>query len=439
MRIRRPRHLFAVLWGLLLATTLSHAADWPQWMGPGRDNVWRVEGLIDRFPAERPEVVWRVPVAGGYAGPAVANGRVYVTDYVTNDNVKPSNFDRQSSTGTERVLCFDQETGDSLWTREYPVTYTISYPAGPRCTPSVYERRVYTVGAEGRLLCLDTESGAVLWSKDFPADYGATTAIWGYAASPLVVDDTLVCIVGGEGSHAVAFDLVSGEERWRTVTASNQGYSPPTLIETAVGRQLLLMRPDGLSSVDPTNGEELWTLPYKATSGSVIMSPVVSGNHVFVGSYQKQTMMVRLSTEKRQAEVAWRNKRNHGISPGNVQPLVDGDVIYGIDGSGELTAFKAPSGERLWTTTVPIGGRRTRAGTAFFVKQGDRHWLFTESGELIIAKLTPDGYEEIDRAKIIEPTNVAFGRDVVWCMPAFAGTRLYVRNDKEMICVDLAQ
>ncbi|MEO0530939.1 MAG: PQQ-binding-like beta-propeller repeat protein [Planctomycetota bacterium] len=437
---RRQRGLRpALLISWLLAAGYASAADWPQWMGPGRDNVWREGGLIDQFPPGGPPVVWRVPVAGGYAGPAVADGRVYVTDYVTSDEVSDSNFDREPSTGIERVHCFDQATGESLWSHEYPVTYMISYPAGPRCTPTVYDGRVYTLGAEGRLICFDAASGEVVWSKDFLTDYGAKTAIWGYAASPLVVDDTLVCVVGGEGSHAVAFDLITGEERWRTLTAADQGYSPPTLIETGSGRQLLLMRPDGLSSVNPTNGEELWTLPYRATSGSMIMSPVVSGEYVFVGCYQKQTMMVRLSDDAPRAEVVWRNKRKHGMSPANVQPMVEGDIIYGVDGSGELMAVQVPSGERLWTTSAPISERRTRTGTAFLVKQADRYWLFTENGELIIARLTPDGYDEIDRTKIIEPTNVAFGRDVVWCMPAFADGKIYVRNDKELISVDLAK
>ena len=123
-------------------------------MGPGRDNVWREEGLLERFPAGGPKVLWRTPIAGGYAGPAVAGGRVFVTDYVTEADIRQSNFERKTSTGTERVLCLDEATGRILWKHEYPVTYTISYPSGPRCTPTVDGDRVYTLGAEGDLLCL---------------------------------------------------------------------------------------------------------------------------------------------------------------------------------------------------------------------------------------------------------------------------------------------
>src|SRR5688500_3211063 len=123
---------------LVLATLTplsTHADNWPHWMGPGHDNIWREEGVLERFPAGGPKILWRTPVAGGYAGPAVADGRVFLMDLVTSDNVKIDNFERKASTGAERVLCLDEATGEILWKHEYPVEYKISYPAGPRCTP----------------------------------------------------------------------------------------------------------------------------------------------------------------------------------------------------------------------------------------------------------------------------------------------------------------
>ena len=179
-------------------------------------------------------------------------------------------------------------------------------------------------------------------------------------------------------------------------------------------------------------------MPYTATSGSIIMSPVKSGNHLYVGGYSDQSLMLKLAEDKPAAEVVWGNESKHGVSPVNVQPIVDGDVIYGVDQSGFMMAVSVPSGERLWETSEPISEKRENSGTAFIVRQGDRYWLFNDSGELVIAKLSPEKYEEIDRVKIIEPTNNAFGRDVVWCMPAFANKKLFVRNDAECICVDLA-
>ena len=430
--------LVAVCLVVCLTVAPTRADDWPHWMGPGRDNVWRETGLIDDFPAAGPPVVWQTEIAGGYAGPAVADGKVYVVDYVTSDDVKVPNWDRKEFTGVERVLCLDGATGNELWKYEYPVKYTISYPAGPRCTPTVHNGKVYTLGAEGHLFCLDVDSGDVVWSKDFLQQYGTKTALWGYASPPLVDGNKLLCVVGGEGSHAVAFDLGTGDEIWRALTSPEQGYSPPTIIEAGGVRQLILLRPNAVTSVDPETGEVYWSVPYQATNHLIVMSPVRMGNYLYVGGYDKQNLLLKLATDKPAAEIVWGNKSKHGISPNNVQPFVDGETMYGCDQTGIMMAVALPTGERLWETTEPIGERPANSGTAFIVRQDDRYWLFNEQGELIIAKLSPQGYQELARTKVIEPTNNAFGRDVVWCMPAFANRRMYVRNDRECICIDLA-
>jgi outer membrane protein assembly factor BamB len=423
---------------VICCAAVSLADDWPQWMGPNRDNVWRETGLIEKFPAGGPKVVWRAPVAGGYAGPAVAGGRLFVTDYVTQDDVKVENFERKESTGTERVLCLDAATGDELWKHEYPVKYTVSYPAGPRCTPNVDNGKVYTLGAEGNLICFDIESGDVIWQKDLVKEYKTKTALWGYASHPLIDGEKLICLVGGEGTHCVAFDKNTGSEIWRALSSPEQGYSPPTIIESGGKRQLILLRPNAVTSVDPETGREYWSVPYEATNGSVIMSPVTSGNFLFVGGYANKNMLLELDPSKPGAELVWRDKAKHAFSPINVQPFVSEGVMYGCDQDGEMYGVELPSGKRLWETTEPIGKRPAAAGTAFIVRQADRYWLFNDSGDLIIANLTPQGYEELDRTHLIEPTNIAYGRDVVWCMPAFANRRMYVRNDKECICVELS-
>jgi hypothetical protein len=154
-------------------------------------------------------------------------------------------------------------------------------------------------------------------------------------------------------------------------------------------------------------------------------------------------MVVELAAETPAAEIVWRNKIQQGISPVNVQPFVNNGVMYGFDQDGQLYAVELPSGKRLWETTEPVSERPLYSGTAFIVRHGDagdRYWLFNERGDLIIANLTPEGYREIDRAaQLLAPTNQAMGRDVVWSMPAFANRRMYVRNDQECICVDLAK
>ncbi len=426
---------------LLLAGNGSPVAadDWPQWMGPQRDNVWRETGILEKFPEGGPQVLWRTPVAGGYAGPAVADGRVFVTDLVSEENVKVDNFSRATAQGKERVLCLDEATGKVQWQHEYPVTYTVSYPAGPRCTPTVDGGRVYTLGAEGQLICFNIADGKILWQKNLKETYKTKSALWGYASHPLIDGDKLICVVGTDVAHAAAFDKQTGKEIWRTGKAPEQGYVPPHIIEAAGQRQLILVKPDGVYAADPETGRILWEAPYGADNGSIIMTPLRLGDYFYVGGYQEKNLLLKLANDKPGAEVVWRDKPKMGISPVNVQPIVGDGLIYGFHEKGDLRAVEIPSGKVVWRSRGPFADRSPPSATAFIVRQDDRYWMFAETGDLVITKLSPEGYTEIDRAHVIKPTNYAFGRDVVWCQPAFANRKLYVRNDEECICVSLAK
>jgi outer membrane protein assembly factor BamB len=440
------RHGWAVIVGcglvmnaaLTLSESIVRGDDWPHWMGPQRDNVWREEGVLETFPKDGLKPEWETPIAGGYAGPAVAQGKVVVTDFVTGANVKVDNFDRASSTGTERVLCLDEATGTVLWKHEYPQTYGISYPAGPRCTPIIEGEFVYTLGAEGRLLCLRLADGKVAWGKDLKAEYKTKSALWGYASHPLIDGQKLICVVGTSVAHAVAFDKLTGKELWRTNTAPEQGYSPPTIIEAGGVRQLVLLKPDGVYAADPETGKVLWETDYDADNGSIIMTPLKIDDYLYVGGWQEKNLLLKLKSDRPGVDVVFRNKARHGLSPVNVQPFVDGNVIYGFHEKGDLRAIEIPSGQILWRTAGPLGDRPQGSATAFMVKHGDRFWMFTEKGDLVIAKLDREGYHELDRTAIIAPTNFAFGRDVVWCPPAYANRAIYVRNDAQIRKISLA-
>lgn len=418
----------------------ARADDWPHWMGIQHDNVWRETGILKKFPEGGPKVLWKAPVAGGYSGPAVSAGKVVVTDYVTKDNVKVDNFDRKTYSGVERVLCLDEATGKEVWKHELPVKYNISYPAGPRCTPVIRDGKVYTQGSEGHLFAFELATGKVVWSHDLKTEYKTRSALWGYAGHPLIDGKKLICLVGGEGSHCVAFDTATGKEIWKALSSEERGYCSPTIIRAGGVRQLILPHPEGIDSVDPETGKVLWTTPYAATNGSTIMAPIVWKDYLYFGGYANKNLLLELDSDKPGVTVVWRDQKGKGISPVNVQPIADGNVIYGFDQNGELMAVELPSGKRLWSTPAPLLAKKPlMTGTAFIVRNGDRYFLFNELGELLIAKFSPKGYEEIDRVKVIAPSNVAFGRDVVWCMPAFANKRMYVRNDNELLCIDLSE
>jgi len=192
-------------------------------------------------------------------------------------------------------------------------------------------------------------------------------------------------------------------------------------------------------SLNPETGERYWTTPFAEGFGYAIMTPVRIGDHLFIGGYPAKNLLVKLKADKPDIEVVWHNKKDTAIFPGSVQPFLLDGLLYGYDDSGMMFAVEFPSGKRVWEDAGPVGGEPKGSETAFMVKNGDRFFFFTETGHLVIGKLTPKGYEEIDRAKVIEQTGAALGRKVVWCAPAFADKKMFVRNDKEIICVDLAK
>ena len=428
---------------ILAAPALARADDWPQWMGPNRDNVWRETGIVDKFPDGGPKVVWRTPIAAGYSGPAVANGKVYVTDRVLAkgaDNPEDPFDTKTKVASSERVLCLDVKTGKELWKHEYDCPYQISYPAGPRCTPTVHGDKVYTLGAMGNLICFEADSGKVVWQKDLLKEYKTKPALWGYAAHPLIDGKKLVTLVGGEGSHVVAFDKDTGKEIWKAGDYPEQGYSPVMITEAGGKRQMVVCAPKAVYAVNPETGEEYWSTTYSKDFGYAVMTPVRVGDHLFVAGYPAKNLLVKLAADKPGFEVVFNNKKNTALYPGAVQPFLQDDLLYGYDDSGMMYAVEMPSGKRVWVATGPVGDKKPKGSeTAFMVKNGDRFFFFAETGDLVIGKLTPQGYEEIDRTKVIDQTGAAFGRKIVWSAPAYAGKRAFIRNDKEIICVDLAK
>ena len=245
---------------IVLMTGAVRGDDWPQWMGPNRDDVWPETGILQKFPANGPKVLWRIPIKGGFAGPAVASGKVYVMDYLTDVDFrkKSSPASRPPIDGKERVLCLDATNGNEIWKFEYDCHYAISYPAGPRCTPTVQDGKVYTLGSEGNLFCLNAGTGKKIWSKEFKTDYQAKTPLWGFCGHPLVDGQNVVCVVGGVNALVVAFDKERARKSGKCFRPRNQVTPPPTMIEAGGKRQLLIWDSENLSSLDPTNGKPYW-------------------------------------------------------------------------------------------------------------------------------------------------------------------------------------
>lgn len=443
---RAIRHsLFAATVAFLMPASAGFADDWPGWMGPTRDGVYRETGIIDEVPSDGLKIKWRVPIEGGYAGPAAADGRVFVFDYqkesgeAVNDPGK-----RAELRGKERLTVLDAASGSELWQHVYDCPYSISYPAGPRCTPTVDGDHVYILGSEGDLRCLRVSDGEVVWSRSLKGDFGAEVPIWGFAAHPLIDGDLLYTMVGGAGQGVVAFDKKTGDVRWKTLD-SKAGYCPLSIIEAGGTRQLIVFHPEAIESLDPADGSKFWDVPLKPAYEMSIARPVVDGNRMYASSIRNEAVMIELGADSPTAKELWRGEPKNAVHCANSTPqFVDG-VVYGTDCNiGSLIAVDGKDGTRLWETfeaTLPNEKRRASHGTAFLTRIGgsDRFLVMGEEGDLQIAKLSEKGYESLGRFHVLEPTSECFGRKVVWSHPAYANRTAYVRNDKEIVAVDLSK
>ena len=431
--------------GALLAQA-AHAEDWPQWRGSDRAAVWNETGIVETLPPAL-KVGWRVPIRSGFSGPAVADGRVFITDWLENP-------ESRTLDGTERVLALDEETGEVLWTHEWTTSYRmlmVSYAVGPRATPTVDAERLYVVGATGRLFCFEAATGRIIWSRDFIEEYDTNVPTWGIASAPLVDGDRLIAVVGGEpDALVVAFDKHTGEEIWRAIEVEGEmGYGQPVIYEAGGTRQLIIWHAAALASLDPETGAVHWSEPWEAGSGMSVATPVRSGSYLLVTQFYFGSLMMRLDADRPTATLLWKGQgrsempdQTQGLHSLITTPIISGDHFYGVDSYGELRGLDARTGERLWTSDRMTA--QARWGTAFMVRHDDRYFVNNDEGDLIVAQFTPDGYVEMSRTRLIEPTTRSgigrgrrWDRMVNWSHPAYANQHIVHRNDREILRASL--
>jgi len=416
-----------LLWG---ARTLGD--DWPQWRGPQRDGVWRETGMVNAFGAQETESLWRTSVGNGYSGPTVSEGRVFLMDR----DMERSN--------RERVLCFDAETGESIWTVEYDCTYhSIGYPEGPRTSVACEKGFVYSLGTMGDVYCIHAGDGEIRWRLDLKDRYSLKMPVWGLAASPLLWKGLLLLQAGArEGACMVALDKTSGKEVWRALE-DGASYSSPIIVTRKGVDVLVCWTAQRVVGLDPLTGRLFWAVPMPP--GEIrqnVATPVLWRDYLFLSSFFDGALLLKLSEDGRDASKVWRRKGANERDTDALHccistPVLWEDYIYGIDSYGKLRCLEIGTGDRIWEedSVVPLG----RWATAHLVRNGAKIWIFSEKGELIVARFSPKGYEELDRTQVIDVSVKPLDRrgGVCWAHPAFAGGRLYARNDRELVCVEL--
>ena len=412
--------LFLVITTLFATTTLLlgcgaskaplaiESAGWPQWHGPNRDGVSQETGLIKGWPESGPPVVWRVPIGDSYSGISISKGRAYT----------------MSTEGeNELVVCLDTSNGAEIWRTRIDAKFGKGEGEGPRSTPTVDGERVFALSGKGRLAAFNTTNGEKLWEHDFVGEFGSNIPGFGFCTSPLVEGDLLLAEVGGEDNKSiVAFDKESGRIVWSTHT-DRAGYSSPIAITFNGIRQLIFLTSKTLISVSPTDGHIYWEYPWITHGGINVATPIlIPPDQLFISaSYDKGAALVKMTAtdEGVTVEEIWKSRvmKNHFNSS-----VLLGEHLYGFD-NAVLKCITAGSGEEQWKH----GG----FGKGSLILADGYLIVLSDDGRLVLVEATPLVYIEKAIAQVLE------GK--CWTVPSLADGKLYLRTQKEVVCLDLTQ
>jgi outer membrane protein assembly factor BamB len=375
---------------------------WTDFRGPHRDGHYRQQSVNTAWPPAGLTPLWKQPVGGGYASFVVARGRAFTIE---------------QRGGEEVVAAYDPSTGRELWTNSWPALFSERMGGdGPRATPTWADGKVYALGATGELRALDEASGRTTWRTNILDDADASNLPWGMAASPLVVDDTVVVLPGGSnGRSVVAYDRSSGRRAWSALD-DQQAYSSPMLVTIAEVRQILVLTASRLVGLTTDGSGILWEFPWRTSNDINASQPLlVGGNRIFVSSgYGTGAAMIELSATGGRFSVRelWRNTRMKNRFSSSV--LHDG-FIYGLDES-ILACVDAATGDLRWK-----GGRY---GYGQVLLASGHLIVLTEDGDMVLVRATPGRHEEVARFPAIEGKT--------WNHPAMSDGLLLVRNLNEM-------
>jgi outer membrane protein assembly factor BamB len=424
MRKKRMRCIVVLVIALFSLVSVTRADDWPQFRGPRRDATFNETGLLASFPADGLAIKWRRPVGRGWSSPVVADGRVFVTHSVL---MKPL--------AKERIQCFDEATGNPLWNYDYDIIFPDwSFEpggGGPPCpTPIVDGGKIYTAASDGHLHCLVAETGALVWQKEIEKEYKIKQL--SCRPSPLIDGNLFIVFTGATpGASMMALDKESGKEVWKSLEDGISNTSP-IVVDAGGARQLIVWTADSVASLNPATGAVYWRDAMVTSTNDCIPTPVVQGRRLLIGG-----LMMELSGDAPSAKVVWpvtTNAAKRILSNTSTAVVVD-DYVYSAKSNGEFVCLDAATGNQVWETDTVTA---KRGGASIHITLAGEHaYLFSDQGDLILARLNPKAYTEISRTHLLEPTTPFGGSNHVWPPPAFANRHVYVRNDEEVVCASL--
>ncbi|HAM73146.1 MAG TPA: hypothetical protein DCM86_16035 [Verrucomicrobiales bacterium] len=448
--LHRARWLLVTL--LALASLLADAADWPRFLGPDGTGISTETGLLSTLPKEGPPLLWSIPAGTGYSAPSVREGELVLHHRLGDQEV---------------VEAFDARTGRSRWRTADPTTYQdpYGYNNGPRCTPILTADKVYTFGVEGRLLCLDRATGKKLWERETAKDWTIPAAFFGVGSTPLLEGDRLIVMVGGQtNSGMVAFDAATGKTLWESVGQKNwdglpmlgfrgepiihwptwekqASYSSPVAATIHGRRHILCLMRQGLVSVNPTNGEVNFSHWFRSEARDSVnaMNPVVLGDKILISGayYRVGSVLLQVQPDGRSVTQVWRST---SLEMHWMTPILKEGNLYAFSGRNEpdarLRCVEMLTGKVRWdrdeswpphsAEQPPVFGRGS------FLMADGKLIALGEGGMLGLFKPNPEALEEISRFQVPDL------RYPCWAAPVLSEKRLYLRNERRLVCYDFS-
>ncbi|MCX6344711.1 MAG: PQQ-binding-like beta-propeller repeat protein [Armatimonadetes bacterium] len=388
---------------LALLPMAINAADWPGFLGPKGNGFSAETGIKKNWNERAPKMLWSVPLTdGGYAGPSVAGGKVFIIDHQGANDV---------------VRAIDIKTGKDAWTYKYEDTKAANYGYS-RATPLVLAGKVYVNGRLGLVTCLDAKTGKKVWDKDIKATFNGKNPQWEYAISPFIDSNKLIVCPGGPDASVAALDAKTGDTIWKGGGSDIPSYATPVMAMAGAKKLYIVMTGVSLIGVDAADGKLLWNIPWKTSYDINGATPIVMGNTIFItAGYGHGCALVEFSATE--AKILWENK---DMVSRFSTPLLYNGYLYCTEDSGNLVCMDAKTGTVAWKQPGFEWGGAVGIDGVAIVFDG-------KGGDLIMAKLSPEKYEELGRFKPLG--------DQSWTAPIISDGNLIVRNKTALAAFSL--
>lgn len=401
---------------LLIGGLVASAEEWPQWRGPRDDGIVRDVQLADAWPAGGPKKLWSTNVGAGFSSPVAVDGKLYVFALQGNDQ--------------DVLFCFDLETGRQLWRQSYERLYRGRMPGGAlandwkgtRASPVIEGDRLYTYGPAGDLVCRELKGGRLLWHVNVLAETRSTPIEWGQASNPTIDGDVIYVQGGMGGPLAFAINKKTGRAIW-AAQAAQGGYAKPVVGTVGGAKQVFIFGGKAFYGLDAKTGRTLWQVPYETEYDVNAATPIFRDGQLLVTSSYRQGRITLFNVTPNGAEQVWSNR---DIRMKFQVPIVEDGFIYGTNGEpGDLVCMRWADGSVVWKgERISQGGSMVRVGK-------DRMILFTQTGKGILARVTPERYEKLSEAQLVERTGNA------WSTPLVYRGKLVVKGRNDLVCYDV--